>query len=78
MSKILFYYKDDKVATKAEADILKGNIKYFRTMINTKLLKDILPLKNKIIKIKVGKSGLDPLSFNDQIIMPIKTKTLTT
>ena len=71
--RLFITYKNDEIKTKIEAPIIKSNIGYFKTVINSKLLKDILP-KEKIVKIKVGKSGREPLSFDNQIIMPLIVK----
>lgn len=73
MGQLLITYKDDEVKTKTKADIIKSNIGYFKTVINSKLLKSILPA-DKTVKIKVGKSGREPLSFDNQIIMPLTIK----
>ena len=66
-------YRDDEIKTSVLVKYIKGNIKYYRTRLNAKLLLEILPRENTI-KIKVGKSGRDPISFDDQIIMPISIK----
>ena len=66
-------YRDDEIKTRVLVKYIKGNIKYYRTRLNAKLLLEILPRDNTI-KIKVGKSGVDPLSFDNQIIMPVTIK----
>ncbi len=66
-------YRDSEIKTSILIKYTKSNIKYFRTRLNAKLLLEILPRENTI-KIKVGKSGRDPISFDNQIIMPITIK----
>ncbi len=66
-------YRDSEIKTSILIKYTKSNIKYFRTRLNAKLLLEILPKENTI-KIKVGKSGRYPISFDDQIIMPVKIK----
>ena len=67
-------YRDNEIKTSILIKYIKSNIKYYRTRLNAKLLLEILPRDNTI-KIKVGKSGRDPISFDNQIIMPITIKT---
>ena len=66
-------YKNNEIKTSILIRYIKSNIKYYRTRLNAKLLLEILTRENTV-KIKVGKSGRDPISFDDQIIMPINIK----
>lgn len=70
---LVLSYRDSEIKTSVLIKYTKGNIKYYRTRLNAKLLLEILTRENTV-KIKVGKSGRDPISFDDQIIMPISIK----
>ncbi len=70
---LVLSYRDSEIKTSILIKYTKSNIKYFRTRLNAKLLLEILPKENTI-KIKVGKSGISPVSFDGQVIMPIKIK----
>lgn len=66
-------YRNDEIKASILIRYIKSNIKYYRTRLNAKLLLEILTRENTV-KIKVGKSGRDSISFDNQIIMPVKIK----